>query len=71
MKANNVKSSLGFADGHAELHKWLEPSTIKTGQAASLGKDTPFYWQKAVPIDRDYNCMEQGFACEGYPKYMK
>jgi len=68
---HNVRSSLGFADGHSELHKWLELSTIKAGRAAALGQDTPFYWQKPVPIDRDYNYMEQGYAYEGYPKYMK
>ena len=68
---HNVKSSLGFADGHSELHKWVQPTTIKAGRAAALGQDTPFYWAKAKPIDRDYAYMEQGYAYEGYPKYMK
>ncbi len=68
---HNVKGTLGFADGHAELHKWLEKSTVDAGRAAAEGKDTPFYWQKLTPRDRDYEYMEQGYLYEGWPKYMR
>jgi prepilin-type N-terminal cleavage/methylation domain-containing protein len=68
---HNTASSLGFADGHAGMHKWLEDTTIKSGRAAALGQDTPFYWQKKKPRDRDFEYMERGFVYEGWPKYAK
>ena len=37
-------STIGFADGHAELHKWLERTTIVASSAAAEGQQNPFYW---------------------------
>lgn len=36
-------STIGFADGHAELHRWLEPTTVKAARESSQGVSS-FYW---------------------------
>ena len=30
------KSNLGFADGHAETHRWMDKKTIEIGQATTV-----------------------------------
>lgn len=47
-------SSLGFADGHAENHKWLESTTIKAAQDSSEGRSS-FYWSGGlIRRNRDF-----------------
>lgn len=46
-------STFSFADGHAELHKWLEPSTIKAARDSAAGKDS-FYWAGGNKNSRDF-----------------
>jgi hypothetical protein len=36
-------SSISFADGHSESHKWLESTTIKAARDSANGIDS-FYW---------------------------
>jgi len=64
-------STIGFADGHAESHKWLEPTTVQAAAAAQSGTDTPFYWAKKTPVDRDFVWIEPRYKYKGWPKYLK
>jgi prepilin-type N-terminal cleavage/methylation domain-containing protein/prepilin-type processing-associated H-X9-DG protein len=52
---HNNKSTLGFADGHAEKHNWVDKSTIEMSE-----KQQNFY---DVPSDEgeDYRYMAMGF----------
>ena len=53
-------STMGFADGHAEAHKWLEPSTIKAATDSANGKQS-FYWQGGNAKNRDFRWMYERF----------
>jgi prepilin-type N-terminal cleavage/methylation domain-containing protein/prepilin-type processing-associated H-X9-DG protein len=64
-------SGVGFADGHAEAHRWVESTTIKTASAAQNNLDTPFYWAKKTPVDRDYDWVERRYKYADWPKYIK
>jgi len=47
-------SSIAFADGHSESHKWLEASTIKAARNSANGIDS-FYWSAGNPLtNRDF-----------------
>ena len=48
-------SSFDFADGHAEMHKWLEPTTITAGSTAANGVQNNFGFARSGPNDRDIN----------------
>lgn len=51
---HDTNSSLGFADGHAENHKWLEPTTIKAARDSSEGRAS-FYWSGGlIRRNRDF-----------------
>jgi prepilin-type N-terminal cleavage/methylation domain-containing protein len=56
---HNDTGDLGFADGHAELHHWLEPGTEAAGLNAFNGGSAmnTFYWARAQPVDKDMNWM--------------
>ena len=49
---HNGSANLSFADGHAESHRWLEPSTLKPAEpdsadlpfALSSGETADYYW---------------------------
>lgn len=53
---HNDKSSFGFADGHAEKHKWLDGDTIRNAggdsSAPSLGRDVEWVAAHYVPGKR-------------------
>ena len=68
---HNNASSISMADGHIEAHKWLEPTTIKAAAAAQSGSDTPFYWAKNTPVDRDFDWVEPRYKYRDWPKYLK
>jgi len=64
------KSGIGFADGHAEGHKWLEDTTIRQAAAAQNNLDTTFGWTKKTPRDRDFEWIELRYKYKGWPKYL-
>ena len=68
---HNGASTVGLADGHIEAHKWLEGTTIKAAAAAQSGSDTPFYWAKHTPVDRDLDWVEPRYKYRDWPKYLK
>ena len=69
--SHSGQSSLGFADGHAEGHKWVEDTTLKQSKAAESNLDTQFNWQKKTPRDRDFEWIEPRYKYSGWPKYLK
>jgi prepilin-type N-terminal cleavage/methylation domain-containing protein/prepilin-type processing-associated H-X9-DG protein len=47
-------STFSFADGHSEIHKWLEPSTIKAARDSANGVYS-FFWSAGIPTsNRDF-----------------
>jgi prepilin-type N-terminal cleavage/methylation domain-containing protein len=60
-------SSFSMADGHAELHKWLEPATIKAGSAAALGQNSVNVWVYAGPNDRDWAWVKARYKYKNWP----
>jgi prepilin-type N-terminal cleavage/methylation domain-containing protein len=54
---HGVVSTFGFADGHAQFHKWFTPAIIKAGQADSMGigaNNPPTMPATALPIDQNF-----------------
>jgi prepilin-type N-terminal cleavage/methylation domain-containing protein len=67
------KSSLGFSDGHAEMHKWIESTTKDAARKAINQGISPFNWAPAggnIKKDRDFIYMLRGYAWAAYPKYL-
>jgi prepilin-type N-terminal cleavage/methylation domain-containing protein/prepilin-type processing-associated H-X9-DG protein len=46
-------STFAFADGHAELHRWLEGTTIKAATDSAAGRES-FYWTGGNRNNRDF-----------------
>ena len=65
------QSSIGFADGHVEAHKWVEDTTLKQAKAAESNLDTQFNWPKKTPRDRDFEWIEPRYKYADWPKYLK
>lgn len=53
-------STLSFADGHAELHKWVEPSTIKAARDSANGISS-FNWAGGNARNRDFRWVWDRF----------
>jgi len=52
-------STFGFADGHAESHKWFDGELIKAGLAAAQGK--PFSLARASVTGPDYSYVRDNY----------
>jgi len=67
---HNDTGDLGFADGHAELHHWLEKGTEQAGLNAFNGGSamSTFYWARAQPVDRDMNWVIPRYQYLGMSK---
>ncbi|HAB15169.1 MAG TPA: type II secretion system protein [Verrucomicrobiota bacterium] len=44
---HNGAGGLSFADGHAEVHRWLDPVTIKKGLTGKAPRDVPWIQERA------------------------
>ena len=53
-------STLGFADGHAEAHKWLESTTLKAATASANGTSS-FNWSGGNNKNRDFQWVYQRY----------
>jgi len=53
-------STLSFADGHAENHKWLEPTTIKAATDLANGI-LSFNWPGGNAKNRDFRWVYERF----------
>jgi type II secretory pathway pseudopilin PulG len=57
--------SIAFADGHAELHKWSDPTLIIAGQVAAHGRPE-VDWQGPTN-GADYFFVYKGYQFPGHP----
>jgi len=53
-------STLSFADGHAESHSWVEPTTIQAARDSSRGISS-FYWDGGDANNRDFVWVYQRY----------
>jgi prepilin-type N-terminal cleavage/methylation domain-containing protein/prepilin-type processing-associated H-X9-DG protein len=53
-------STLSFADGHAEIHKWVETTTIKAATDSAKGKES-FYWAGGNNKNKDFQWVYQRY----------
>jgi len=60
-------STFGFADGHAESHRWVEDTTLTQALAAANGQQVQFYWSRKLPVDRDINWIIPRFQYLNMP----
>ncbi len=66
---HNKKSTFGFADGHAEMHKWQDKAFIdwcqKCFDVAMTGNGS-FTYSLTPPADQmnDYRFLSDGFPCK-------
>jgi prepilin-type N-terminal cleavage/methylation domain-containing protein len=57
-------SSVGFADGHATLHKWVDPAIIAAGQGAARGHPESAW--KGATSGTDYLFVYGGYQFPGH-----
>ena len=64
---HNKKSTLGFADGHAEMHTWVNKSLIDWCERAML-EPSEFSFSMTPPADEreDIEYMARGFPCKSH-----
>jgi len=53
-------STISFADGHADAHRWVEPSTIKAARDSAAGRQS-FYWAGGNNKNRDFQWVYQRY----------
>jgi prepilin-type N-terminal cleavage/methylation domain-containing protein/prepilin-type processing-associated H-X9-DG protein len=53
-------STFSFADGHAELHKWVEASTIKAATDSANGRES-FFWSGGNNRNRDFRWVYERY----------
>jgi prepilin-type N-terminal cleavage/methylation domain-containing protein/prepilin-type processing-associated H-X9-DG protein len=59
-------STVSFADGHAEAHKWLEGGTIKAARDSANGIAS-FYWSAGTPqSNRDFRWVFDRYRFQGW-----
>ena len=68
---HNKRSTLGYADGHVEMHPWHDKSFLDWADGAVeqvLSGALGTYRELAVPIDEptDYNYMRDHYACKSH-----
>jgi hypothetical protein len=55
--------SLGFADGHGVIHKWVDGQTLSHNRAAANGENVPHGVGDSMPVGgKDAKFMAGGFA---------
>ncbi|MDB6064074.1 MAG: hypothetical protein JWR26_282, partial [Pedosphaera sp.] len=60
-------STVSMADGHAELHHWREPATIKAGGAAAQGLSSVGVWTYGGPNDKDWAWVKARYKYNNWP----
>jgi prepilin-type N-terminal cleavage/methylation domain-containing protein/prepilin-type processing-associated H-X9-DG protein len=58
-------SSFSFADGHAEMRKWVEGSTIKAATDSARGVQS-FYWSGGNRNNRDFQWVYQRYKHQNW-----
>ncbi len=64
---HNERSTIGFADGHAEMHRWNDRSFIDWGHQAMFEPTTfGFYMNHPADEVEDINYMARGYPCKSH-----
>jgi len=61
---HNEKSTMGFADGHSDMHRWHDKSFINWSHEAMYGNPATFQFSMNHPADEQEDIM---FMANGYP----
>jgi prepilin-type N-terminal cleavage/methylation domain-containing protein/prepilin-type processing-associated H-X9-DG protein len=59
------KGTLGYADGHAVMHKWLDAATLREGQKAASGQQIVF--GAGIIGPRDLKQLAAGYIYKNWP----
>jgi prepilin-type N-terminal cleavage/methylation domain-containing protein/prepilin-type processing-associated H-X9-DG protein len=59
-------STLAFADGHADLHRWVVPTTIKAARSAANGDSSIFNWAGGNAKNSDFHWVYQRYKHTKY-----
>jgi len=64
---HGAQTTLGFADGHSEMHKWNDPMFIEWGEQA-MYEPLSFEFYLEVPDDQmtDLDFLARGFPCKSH-----
>jgi prepilin-type N-terminal cleavage/methylation domain-containing protein len=57
---HGIVTTVSFADGHAETHRWTDPAVIKAGIDFANGKQD-FYWPGGNAKNRDFQWVYQRY----------
>ncbi len=58
-------STVSFADGHVEMHSWIDPGTIKAAQDAAGGGST-FFWSGGGRGNPDFEWVYERYKFVGW-----
>lgn len=58
-------TSFGFADGHVETHKWLDPQVIAAATAMASG-NADFFWPGGGPTNPDFVWVYNHYRFDGW-----
>lgn len=61
-------STLGFADGHAEAHGWVDESTIEMADLGGAGDTRVFYYPVPADEGEDVRYMLAGYTIRRTPR---
>jgi prepilin-type processing-associated H-X9-DG protein len=57
---HGVTSTIAFADGHADIHKWVERTTIKAATDSANGRES-FYWTGGNNKNVDFKWVHERY----------
>jgi len=66
---HNERSTIGFADGHAEMHQWADKSFVDWAKSAMYSADnawTGFNMNHPANETTDVRYMAKGYPCKNY-----
>jgi len=65
---HNERSTMGFADGHSEMHRWKDQSFIDWAHRAMYGRPENFSFYMNHPADEvtDITYMANGYPCKSH-----
>jgi len=63
---HNKRTTLGFADGHAEMHEWKDQYFIDWNLKAMYGEGFTFDYTPPADAQTDMDYMAKGFACKAF-----
>jgi prepilin-type N-terminal cleavage/methylation domain-containing protein/prepilin-type processing-associated H-X9-DG protein len=63
---HNEQTTLGFADGHSEMHRWHDKSFINWSHKAMYESGFTFFMTPQADEREDYEFMARGFPCKSH-----